>query len=92
MPSKIDRLEARVPRELKALLQRAARIEGRSLTDFIVKAAREAATRTVEQAEVIKLTARDQEIFFEALLQPYAPNARLSQAARRYRKLAAVSK
>ena len=92
MPSKIERLEARVPKELKALLQRAANIEGRSLTDFIVKAAREAATRTVEQAEVIKLTARDQKIFSEALLQPYAPNARLRQAASRYRKLAAVTK
>ena len=92
MPPKMDRLEARVTKGLKVLLQRAANIEGRSVTDFVVNAVREAATRTVEQSEVIKLTARDQRLFAEALLKPYAPNARLRQAASRYKKVAPVNK
>ena len=92
MPSKMHRLEARVTKDLKVLLQRAANIEGRSVTDFVVNAVREAATRTVERAEVIRLSARDQRMFAEGLLQPYAPSRRLRQAATRYKKIATVAK
>lgn len=39
-----------------AVLKRAAEIEGRTLTDFVVAAAHEAAKRTIEDNEVIRLS------------------------------------
>lgn len=82
--AKTDRLEARVTSELKALLSRAAALQGRSLTDFVVTSASEAAQRITREAEVLELSRRDQAEFAEALLNPAAPNVALGQAARRY--------
>ncbi len=87
MSSKVERLEARITQELKGLLQTAADLEGRTLTDFVLTAAQEAARRTVERSELVRLTARDQELFAEALLGARKPKAPLREAAARYRKL-----
>jgi uncharacterized protein (DUF1778 family) len=86
---KLERLEARLTVAQKRLLRRAARIEGRSVTDFVVNAAREAAERTIRQKELIVLSARDREVFVDAILNPPAPNARLREAVKRYRKRSA---
>ncbi len=64
------RLEARVTAEVHALLKRAAEIEGRSMTDFIVAAATTAARQTIEQVEVIRLSREGQEVFAAAMLNP----------------------
>ncbi|AXC16081.1 hypothetical protein ACPOL_6873 (plasmid) [Acidisarcina polymorpha] len=84
------RLEARLPADIHAMLKRAAEIEGRTLTDFVVSSAREAACRTIEEAEVFRLSAEDQRQFAEALLQPPAPNAALRRAVQRRRELFGV--
>jgi uncharacterized protein (DUF1778 family) len=68
--TKDARLEARIPTEVHALLKRAAEIEGRSLTDFVVAAASAAARQTIEQVEVIRLSREGQEAFAAALLNP----------------------
>jgi uncharacterized protein (DUF1778 family) len=81
------RLEARLPNEVHALLKRAAEIEGRSLTDFVVSAAREAARRTIEATEIIRLSAQDQRQIVEALLNPPKPTPALKKAFRRRRAL-----
>jgi uncharacterized protein (DUF1778 family) len=83
--AKIDRLEARISAELKALLSRAASIQGRSLTDFVVTSASEAARRIILEAEVLELSARDQAAFAEAVLNPPSANDALQAAVRRYR-------
>jgi len=83
----ISRLEARLPAEVYTMLKRAAEIEGRSVSDFVVAAAREAAERTIEKATVLRLSAEDQRRFADAILHPPAPNAALRRAARRHRKL-----
>jgi uncharacterized protein (DUF1778 family) len=70
----------------KELLQRAAELEGRSLTDFVVSSAQEAARRIIQEHEVMLLNARDREVFVKALLAPPAPNAKLRRAARRYKQ------
>jgi uncharacterized protein (DUF1778 family) len=72
------------------MLKRAAEIEGRTLTDFVVSSAREAACRTIEDAEVLRLSAEDQRQFAEALSQPPAPNAVLCRAVQRRRELLGV--
>ncbi len=81
------RLEARLPSEVHALLKRAAEIEGRSLTDFVVSAARAAACRTIEETEIFRLSVEDQRQIAEALINPPKPTAALKKAFRRRREL-----
>jgi len=86
-PIKRERLEARVTPEQKALLQRAAALEGRSITDFLTDSAQVAAYETIRRHEVISLTARDSATFVAALMEPAAPNDQLRTAAQRHRSL-----
>jgi len=87
-PARSARLEARVSAEQKALFLRAATLQGRSLTDFLVSSAQEAAAKTVRDYEMMTLTGRDREAFVSALLDPPAPGKRLRAAARRYKSIA----
>lgn len=79
-----QRLEARITREEKKLLQEAATARGLSLTAFVTSSAREAAVRTLQERHIIDLGRRDQEIFVKTLLNPEAPNKRLRAAAERH--------
>ena len=81
------RLEARISAELHAALKRAAELEGRTMTDFVVSAVQEAANRAIEQAEVIRLSLADQECFAQALLAPPEPTPALQRAFDRRRRL-----
>lgn len=83
---RIERLEARITKNQKTLFKKAAALQGRSLSDFIVQAASEAANRIVREQRIIALTAEEQKVFVEALLKPAKPGPRLRAAARRYRK------
>lgn len=82
-----ERLEARISRNQKALFQRAAELQGRTLTDFVIASVQEAAVRVIEETQTIRLSARDSRAFAEALLNPREPNARLKASAQRYLKL-----
>lgn len=82
----IARLEARLPASVYALLKRAAELKGRSITDFVVSAAQDAAQRVIEDEKIIRLSAEDQARFADALLNPSAPNAALQQALRQHAK------
>ena len=53
------RLEARISTDLHAILKRAAEMQGRSMTDFVVSAVQEAAQRAFEQGEVVRLSLAD---------------------------------
>lgn len=83
----IERLEARISREQKKLFQRAADLQGRSLTDFVIGSAQEAAVRTVREMQVIRLSLQDSIAFAEALANPPAPNAAMRRAFRRHKDL-----
>jgi len=85
MPSATStaRLEARISTELHAMLKRAAEIQGRTMTDFVVSAVQEAAQRAIEQAEVIRLSQADSQRFAEALLSPPPPTPALERAFQR---------
>lgn len=80
------RLEARISHAQKELFLRAARLQGRSLTDFLVASAQEAALETVRTHDAVRLSDRDREAFVSALLAPPAPSKALRAAAKRYRK------
>jgi uncharacterized protein (DUF1778 family) len=85
--TRTERLEARVSRETKALCQKAAALQGSSLTDFIVNSAVEAAKQTMRAHEFVELTRRDRIAFAEALLNPPAPNSRLRKAVARHTQM-----
>jgi uncharacterized protein (DUF1778 family) len=82
-----ERLEARITPEQKALIQRAAELQGRSLTDFVVASAQEAAMRAIEDMHLVRLGAADSIAFAEALLKPRVPAPKLRAAVRRYREI-----
>jgi uncharacterized protein (DUF1778 family) len=81
------RLEARLPAKVHAVLKRAAEIQGRTLTDFVVAAAHDAARRAIEEAEVVQLSIEDQQRVAAALLKPAQPSPALRRAFRHRRKL-----
>jgi uncharacterized protein (DUF1778 family) len=89
MPAAIStaRLEARISTDLHAMLKRAAELQGRTMTDFVVSAVQDAAQRAIEQAEVIRLSLADQECFAQALLSPPQPAPALERAFARRNKL-----
>jgi uncharacterized protein (DUF1778 family) len=81
------RLEARISTDLHGLLKRAAELQGRTMTDFVVAAVQDAAQRAIEQAEVIRLSMADQQCFADALLSPPQPQPALKRAMARRSKL-----
>jgi uncharacterized protein (DUF1778 family) len=83
------RLEARITHSSLAVVRRAAEIQGRSVNDFVVSAAQEAAQKTIADVEVIRLSREAQEKFAALLLTPPPPNAALRKALRRRRELIA---
>ncbi|RMX08858.1 DUF1778 domain-containing protein [Corticibacter populi] len=83
----IARLEARIAPASHQTIKRAAEIEGRTVTDFVVSAALHAAQRTIEQAEVVRLSVEDQKNFAQALLSPPEATPALKRAFSRRRKL-----
>ena len=81
------RLEARISTDLHTLLKRAAELQGRTMTDFVIAAVQDAAQHAIEQAEVIRLSLADQECFAQALLSPPKPAPALERAFARRSKL-----
>jgi uncharacterized protein (DUF1778 family) len=69
-PSRTARIEARIAPDALAIVKRAAELQGRSVSDFVVAAAQDAAQRTIEETHIIRLAAEDQRRFAEALLNP----------------------
>ncbi len=82
--TRAERLEARISADQKALFRRAAELQGRTVTDFVVSSAHDAAVRTIETMRIIRLSAEDSRAFAEALLNPREPDEKLQAAARRY--------
>ncbi len=89
MPAAVStaRLEARISTDLHSMLKRAAEIQGRTMTDFVVSAVQDAAQQAIAQSEVIRLSLADQECFAQALLSPPKPAPALKRAFARHRKL-----
>jgi uncharacterized protein (DUF1778 family) len=83
------RFDARLNERQKKLIQRAAEIEGRTMTDFVLRSAEAAAERTVEQRSVLNLTPGETKAFVAAILSPAKPGPVLRAAARRYKSAGA---
>jgi uncharacterized protein (DUF1778 family) len=79
------RLGFRVDAETKKLVERAARLERRSMTDFCLTVLTEATRETIARHESLVLSEQARKVFFDALVKPPRPNARLRKAFREMR-------
>ncbi len=75
-----DRLGFRLDEQTKGLIERAARLERRKISDYCLTAITEAARRTIAEHETLNLSERDRAAFFEALVSPPEPGERLARA------------
>ena len=80
-----ERLEARVTAEQKALIEHAAALEGRSITDFVLTSVQDAAKKAIAEHEVIRLSVRDTQAFVDALLTPRPPGKRMRERVVAYK-------
>jgi len=87
LPSRTTRVEARIAPEGLDFVRRAAEIQGRSVSDFLVVSALDAAHRTIEDAQIIKLSIDDQQKFAKALLKPLALSPAMKRALTAHKKL-----
>ena len=78
-----ERLDARVTREEKEIIETAANLRGTSASDFVRMATREAALNTIREHEVLTLSEKAKRVFVEALLNPPMPNEKAITAAQR---------
>ncbi|GLU44119.1 DUF1778 domain-containing protein [Allomuricauda sp. NBRC 101325] len=82
------RFDTRLPEEQKVFFEKAARLGGyRNLTDFVVKAAQEKAQEIIDEKERILASQKDSEVFFDAIMNPQAPNIALTKAAEEFKSL-----
>lgn len=84
--TRAQRLEARVTAEQKTLIEHAAALQGRTVTDFVLTSVQDAARRAIEEHHQLELSVRDSETFVDALLNPRPVNDRLRETVRRYRE------
>ena len=82
--TKNERFDLRISTEIKSLVARAAEVSGTTMSAFVIEAARERATKLIEQQERIMLNNKARDVMLDALTNPPAPNARLRRAADKY--------
>ncbi|RQS62513.1 DUF1778 domain-containing protein [Burkholderia sp. Bp8963] len=81
------RFEARIDADVHAAIRRAAELQGRTMSDFVVSAAREAAQRAIAEAEMIRLSLADSQRFADVILSPPEPVDALKRAITRHDQL-----
>lgn len=85
--TRTSRIEARISPDALQVVKRAAELQGRSVSDFVVTAAQEAAGRVIEESHLIRLSVEDQARFADLLLNPPEPAPGLGRAKEAHRRL-----
>jgi uncharacterized protein (DUF1778 family) len=75
-----SRIEARISPDALQVVKRAAELQGRCVSDFVVAAASEAAHRAIEESHLIRISVEDQARFADLLLNPPEPSHVLRRA------------
>ncbi len=84
--AKIARIETRVSKEQKELIERAATFSGRTVSEFVLAHLEVAAKKVIEEHEKLQLDRTQSRVLVEALLTPKKPNKKLKNAMNEYRK------
>jgi uncharacterized protein (DUF1778 family) len=86
------RFDGQLSAEQKSHFEYAAALAGnRTLTEFVFTAAQEKADRIISEHQTLLHSQRDRDVFFEALMNPPAPNKKLKAAAKRYKETASAN-
>lgn len=86
---KMARFDTRMPQEQKEFFEYAATLGGfKTLTEFVTYSVKLQADKIVEKHNSILASRKDQEIFFDAIMNAPMPNDKLKKAAKRYRESA----
>ena len=78
--ARTERINLRLSGSAKQRIERAASVEGKTVSAFIVACALEHAERTIDRHDTLVLTSEDAMRFFHALDNPPAPSDRLQAA------------
>ncbi len=82
-----DRIDVRINKEHKELIKFAAEVSGyKSVSEFIVNVISRESKRILQEDAKLLKTIEDKRIFFNALMNPPAPNGRLKSALKDYKK------
>ncbi len=81
-----ERLDARVTKEEKRVIETAAHLRGVSVTDLLRTTVTDAASRIIREREVLTLSEQERRIFVESLMNPPQPNQAALAAAKRFRR------
>ena len=87
MKIRSKRIEARIKPDTLVLVQRAAELQGSSVSEFVVAAAEGEARRALEEASTVRLSVEDQRRFVELLLDPPDPAPALVRARTAHKAL-----
>lgn len=86
VPGRVERLGFRLDEDTKGLIERAARLSRRKVSEFCVTALADTARRTIAEHETLTLSGRDRKAFFDALVNPPAPSERLRRALAEHKR------
>lgn len=89
-PMRAERVGFRIDRETKGLIERAAHLERRKLTDFCVATLANAARRTIAEHETLVLSEKERRAFFDLLIKPPKPGVRLVRAFAEHKRRVAM--
>lgn len=78
------RLNIRMPKEAREIIDQAASLEGRTTSDFVLSSAMEKARETIESHQRIVLSREESIAFAELLLNPPKANDKLRAAVADY--------
>ncbi len=78
--AKKERINLRLKQSAKNLIERAATLEGKTVSSFILSSALASAEKTVHEHESVQLKEQDAQRFFDALAKPVTFNKKLTEA------------
>jgi uncharacterized protein (DUF1778 family) len=80
------RLDFRLNRQVKEVIEKAACASGQSLSDFAVSVLYRTAREVLDQEQNTQLSSRDRDVFLAMLDSDVPPNEALKRAASKYKR------
>ena len=82
--TKDERINLRLKQSAKQMLERAASLEGKTVSKYILSSALASAESTIQEHEAIQLGVKEAEVFYNALAAPATFNEKLADAFEEY--------
>lgn len=83
---RVERLGFRLDEETKNLIERAAYLSRRKVSEFCVTALTDTARQTIAEHDAFVLSERDRQAFFDALINAPEPSERLARALAEHKR------